>query len=185
MLANVLRFLTRWDALMLSLLVTACTAAGVAVVYLLPFASLTWRLPAVVSGLALVPFLLGATAGGPLAAALAARFGWRRPMLGLLGSAVAAAAVLGAGNGGALVGFRMGQTAGGSAAAPVAGIALVHGGVVGAFAVVGAAFAITLVLSELVARGPGAPCAAPPLTTRNIRGWSGAPTPDNPGYPAG
>ncbi len=194
MVTNVLRFLTRADALVLALLVTSCTAAGVAVVYLLPFAALAWRLPAVVSGLALVPFLLGAAAGGPLAAGLADRFGWRLPMVVVLGGSAAAAVVLGlvvppvwllalcllvfgvafaagrvmsstavadlaqgpggAGNGGALVGFRMGQTAGGSAAAPVAGVALVHSGVLGGFAVVGTAFALSLVLSELVARRP-------------------------------
>ena len=52
--------------------------------------------------------------------------------------------------GGALVGFSVGQTAAGTVAPPLAGLALVHGGVGGAFGTVDAGFALSLAMSELV-----------------------------------
>lgn len=73
-------------------------------------------------------------------------------MLVSLGAAVADLAERpgGAGKGGALVGFRVGLTAAGRVAQRLAGLALVHGGLGGAFRTAGAGFALSLAMTELV-----------------------------------
>ncbi len=89
-----LRFLLRAGPASTALVAAAALAAGSAAVYVLPFALRGESLGAQAASLLLLPYLVGAAAGAPLAGWVVARAGYRATLGSLLGVGAAAALVV-------------------------------------------------------------------------------------------